>query len=95
MSRILNFIFSHYVGLFFAGVVFVSTSAQAQSSGALNVASVESSESQPPATPSTQTPALNAPASQTTTQTQPIAIKHLSKKEAQIVRDLHRRGIYW
>jgi hypothetical protein len=95
MSRILNFIFSHYVGLFFAGVVFVSAGAQAQTSRALNVASAESSESQPSTTPSTQTPAPSAPASETTRQTQPIAIKHLSKKEAQIVRELHRHGVYW
>ena len=95
MSRILNFIFSHYVGLFFAGVVFVSTGAQAHPSGALDVASAESSEGQPSTTPPTQTPALNAPDSETTRQTQPIAIKHLSKKEAQIIRELHRHGIYW
>ena len=94
MSRILNFIFSHYAGLFFAGVVFVSTGAQAQPSGLLDVASAESSEGQSSTTPPTQTAAPNADF-ETTRQTQPIAIKHLSKKEAQIIRELHRHGIYW
>jgi hypothetical protein len=82
MSRILNFIFSHYVGLFFAGVLFVSTGAQADSTGVVNVASAETSESQRAAAPATQT-------------SQPITIKHLSKREAQLVRELHRHGIYW
>jgi hypothetical protein len=93
MSKILNFIFSHYVGLFFAGVVFVSTGAQADSARALNVAAAESSGSQP--TPATQSPAAVAPVSETTKPTQPIAIKHLSKREAQLVRELHQHGIYW
>jgi hypothetical protein len=81
MSKILNLIFSHYVGLFFAGVLFVSTGAQAGPGGAVNVASAESSDGQRP-TPTTQT-------------SPPIAIKHLSKREAQLVRELHRHGIYW
>jgi hypothetical protein len=96
MSKILNFIFLHYVGLFFAGVVFVSTTAQAQLSGTLNVASSESTESQGSVAPSsTPAPVAKAPASETNKPTQPIAIKHLSKKEAQLVRELHRHGIYW
>jgi len=57
MSKILDFIFSHYVGLFFAGVVFVSTGAQAHPSGPLDVASAERSESEPSIMPLTQTPA--------------------------------------
>jgi hypothetical protein len=84
MSRILNFIFSHYAGLFIAGVVFCSTAAQAQLAGTVNVASSESSESQPSAAPPAQTPA-----------TKPVAIMHLSKREAQLVRELHRHGVYW
>lgn len=80
MSKILNFIFSHYVGLFFAGVLFVSTGAQADPAGTVNVASAESSEGQR-STPATQT-------------SQTIAIKHLSKREAQLVRELYRHGIY-
>jgi hypothetical protein len=82
MSKILNFIFSHYVGIFFAGVLFVSTGAQADPTGVVSVASAESSESQRSTTPATQT-------------SRPIAIKHLSKREAELVRDLHRHGIYW
>jgi hypothetical protein len=82
MSKILNFIFSHYVGLFFAGVLFVSTGAHADPAGVVNVASAESSEGQRSMAPATQA-------------SQPIAIKHLSKREAQLVRELHRHGIYW
>lgn len=92
MSKILNLIFSHYVGLFFAGIVFVSTGAHAQRSSALDVASAES---HPSIAPSTQLPSPNAPSSETAKATQQIAIKHLSKKEAEIVRELHRRGVYW
>jgi hypothetical protein len=88
MAKILNFIFSHYVGLFLAGVVFVSTDAQAQDARFLNVATFESSGSQP-----STTPAPSPPASEKTQQ--PIAIKHLSKREAQLVQELHRHGVYW
>jgi len=95
MSKVLNFIFSHYVGLFFAGAVFVSTGAQAQRSSALDVASAESVESHPSITLSTHSRAPNAPSSDTAKRTQQIAIKHLSKKEAEIIRELHRRGVYW
>jgi hypothetical protein len=89
MSKILNFMFSHYAGLFFAGVVFVSAGTQASPAGALDVAFVEIPESQPSTEPAT------GANSETPPQTQPIAIKHLSKREAQLVRELHRHGIYW
>jgi hypothetical protein len=46
VSKILNFLFSHYVGMFLAGAVLTPTSVQAYPSGSV-VASVESPKSQP------------------------------------------------
>ena len=95
MRKILNLVFFHWVGLFFVGVVFVSTGARAEPAAVVNVAAAESSESQPSTTLATRTSAPNPPATETNSQTRPIAIKHLSKREAQLVRELHRHGIYW
>jgi hypothetical protein len=102
MSKILNFLFSHYVGMIFAGVVLTSTSVQAYPSGALDVASVENPQSQPSTTPVTQTSAPIAPALDTskqipqtrTAEPENPKARHLST-EARIIHELHRHGIYW
>ena len=93
MRKILNLVFFPCVGLFLAGVVFVSTGARAEP--VVNVAAAESAQSQPSTTLATRTSAPNPPATETNSQTRSIAIKHLSKREAQLVRELHRHGIYW
>lgn len=95
MRKILNLVFFHYVGLFLAGAVFASTGARAEPAAVVNVAAVESSESQPSTTLATRTSSPNPPSTETNSQTRSIAIKHLSKREAQLVRELHRHGIYW
>ena len=93
MSKILNFLFTHYVGMFLAGVVLVSTNAQAYPSGPV-VASVESPENQPAqASPS---PTAEAPKQTPQTETRdPATVKpshHLST-EARIIHELNRHGI--
>jgi len=91
MSKIFSMLVSRYFAIALAGAVFAA-GAQAALANSQRMASTddmsqpEQPVSSPPAS-STNTPA--------TTQSRPVAIMHLSKKEAQIIRELHRHGIYW
>jgi hypothetical protein len=93
MSKLFNILVSRYFAIAFAGAVFAATGAQAGPSNTLRMASTD--DTAQPEQPARIPQASSAPASETTTQRRPVAIMHLSKKEAEIVRELHRHGIYW
>jgi hypothetical protein len=95
MQKILKFVFVHSVWLSLAAAVFVSTGARAEPAAIVNVAAVQSPEIEPSTALPTQASAPNPPVAETNSQTRSIAIKHLSRREAQLVRELHRHGIYW
>ena len=103
MSKILNLIISRYFAIALAGALFAATGAQAGPSRSLSLASTEP-------TPQTEQPATTPQASSAPTSTEapkqppqttaavpskPITIRHISGREAEIIRELHRRGIYW
>lgn len=93
MSKLFNILASRYFAIALAGAVFAATGAQAGPSNTLRMASTD--ETPQPEQPASIPQASSAPASKTTTQSRPVAIMHVSKREAQIVRELHRHGIYW
>jgi hypothetical protein len=103
MSKILNLVVSRYVAIALAGAVFAATGAQAGPSRSLSLASTEPTPQAEQPTTNPQATATNAPAEAPKQSPQtaaaepskPIPIKHLSRKEAEIIRELHRHGIYW
>jgi hypothetical protein len=104
MSKILNLFISRYFAIALAGAFFAATGAQAGPSRNLSLAWADpSSQTEQPATATPQASGTAAPTKapkqspQTTAAepSKPIAIKHLSGKEAEIIRELHRHGIYW
>jgi hypothetical protein len=103
MSKILNLIVLRYFAIALAGAVFVATSAQAGPSRSLSLASANSNpQAEQPATTTPET--TTAPASTEPKQppqtaaaepSKPVSIKHISRRESEIIRELHRHGIYW
>jgi hypothetical protein len=98
MSKILNLIVSRYFGMALAGAIFMATSAQAGPSYSLAAAD-PSSETEQRASPQATTPTTEAPKQPPQTAaaepSKPVSIKHISRREAEIIRELHRHGIYW
>jgi cytoskeletal protein RodZ len=103
MSKILNLVISRYFAIALAGALFAATAAQAGPSRSLSLASTEPTPQteQPATTPQASTTPAPTEAPKQSPQTtaaepsKPIAIKHLSGREAEIIRELHRHGIYW
>lgn len=103
MSRIFSTIASHYFAIALAGAIFAATGAQAGPSRGLSLASTEPTPQveQPTTTPQASTTKAPSEAPKQSPQTtaaepsKPIPIMHLSRKEAEIIRELHRHGIYW
>jgi hypothetical protein len=101
MSRIFSTIASHYFAVALAGAVFAATGAAADPSRSLSLASTDATPQAEQPTTTPQAPTTNAPTEAPKQQTtaaepsNPIVIKHLSRREAEIIRELHRHGIYW
>lgn len=102
MSNILNLVVSRYFAIALAGAIFAATGAQAGPSRNLSVASTEPTpQAGQPATPqaTTSNPSTEAPKQPPQTDagepSKPVPIKHISRREAEIIRELHRHGIYW
>jgi hypothetical protein len=98
MSRIFSSIISHYFAAALAGAIFAASGAQAGT--LVSLASTEASpQTEQPAQSSTTTAvreaAKESPQATDAEPSKPIPTMHLSKKHAQIIRELHRRGIYW
>ena len=103
MSKIFNLVISRYFAFALAGALFAATGAQAGPSRGLTMASKEPTPptEQPAISPQASTAPASAEAPNPVPQTpaaapsRPIAIKHLSGREAEIIRELHKHGIYW
>jgi hypothetical protein len=100
MSKILNLVVSRYFGMAFAGAIFMATNAQAGPSYSLASAD-PSSQTEQPTTPlaTTTNPSTEAPNQPSQTAagepSKPVPIKHISRRKVEIIRELHRHGIYW
>jgi hypothetical protein len=98
MSKILNLVVSRYFGMAMAGAIFMATNAQAGPSYSLAAAG-PSSQTEQPTSPQATTTTTEAPKQPPQTAaaepSKPVPIKHISRREAEIIRELHRYGIYW
>jgi pyruvate/2-oxoglutarate dehydrogenase complex dihydrolipoamide acyltransferase (E2) component len=106
MSKILNWVFRHYVKIAFAAAMFVSAGAHAGPSRGLSLATAEAPPQSEPSQPATNTPqatpTATAPVATPETKTpatpQPtVAMKPAGKHvntEARVIYELHRHGIY-
>ena len=108
MSKMLNWVFRHYVKIALAAAIFVATNAHAGPSQGVNLATAEPAPLNEPgqltATNATQAPsAATTPAAipETTTPAtpQPTEVARPTKRkmtiETRIIYELHRHGIYW
>jgi hypothetical protein len=108
MSKILTWVFRHYVEIVFSAALLVSTSAHAGPSRSLSLATAETAPQTEPsqpasnalqAAPKATAPVATTPEAKPPVTSQPMTAGRPTKRhamtESRIIYELHRHGIYW